>query len=65
MVTIGVDQLLSNSDLEEHRCLENIKKLYKSAGKCDNQSQYNSIINSTMVSTYDILIENIPLGVVM
>ena len=35
MVTIGVDQSLSNSAVYEHRCLENIKKLYKSVGECD------------------------------
>ena len=33
--TIGIDQSLSNNSLYEHKCLENIKKLYKHAGKCD------------------------------
>ena len=37
MVIIGVDQSLSNSALYEHRCLENIQKIYKSDGKCDDQ----------------------------
>ena len=37
MVTIGVDQSLSNSTIYEHRCLENIKKLYKSVRKFDDQ----------------------------
>ena len=32
MVTIGVDKSLSNSSLYEHRCLENIKNSYQSAG---------------------------------
>ena len=27
--TIGIDQSLSDNDLHEHKCLENIKKLYK------------------------------------
>ena len=35
MVTIGVDQSLSNSAMYEHICMENIKKLYKYAVKCD------------------------------
>ena len=35
MVAIGVDQSLSNSAMYKHRCLENIKKLYKSVGECD------------------------------
>ena len=39
MVAIGVDQSLSNSSMYEHICLENIKKLYKSAGKCDDQQK--------------------------
>ena len=51
MVIIGMYKLLSNSDLYEHRCLENIKKLYKSAGKCDDQHQSKSIIEAAMVST--------------
>ena len=37
MVIIGVDQSLSNSASFEHRCLENIKNIYKLAGKCDDQ----------------------------
>ena len=33
---IGIDQRLINNALFEHKCLKNIKKLYKHAGKCDN-----------------------------
>ena len=51
MVTIGVYQSLSNSTMYEHRCLENIKKLYKSAGKCHYQHQYKAIIEASIVST--------------
>ena len=32
MVTIGVDQYLSNSAMHQHKCLENIKNVYKSTG---------------------------------
>ena len=42
--TIGIDQSLSNNALNEHKCLENIKKLYKQAGKCDNKQQFKDII---------------------
>ena len=35
MVAIGVEQSLINSASYEHRCLENIINLYKTAGKCD------------------------------
>ena len=51
MVCIGVGQSLSNSALYEHICLEKVKKLYKSAGKCDDQHQSKSIIEAAMVST--------------
>ena len=30
----------------EHRCLENIKKLYKTAVKYDDQQQYKDIIEA-------------------
>ena len=32
---VGIDQPLSNSAIFEHRCLQNINKLYKHSGKCD------------------------------
>ena len=35
----------------EHRCLGNIKNLYKSAGQFDDQQQYKVIIEAAMVST--------------
>ena len=37
--TIGIDPYLSNNTIYKHKCLENIKKLYKQAGKCDYQQQ--------------------------
>ena len=49
--TIGIDQYLSNNALYEHKCIENIKKLYKQAGKCDNQQQFKDIIEAAIVST--------------
>ena len=50
MVAIGFDQSLSNCTLYEHRCLKNIKKLYQSAGKRDDQQQYKVIIVEATVS---------------
>ena len=44
----------------EHGCPENINKLYKYAGKKDDQQQYKAIIESAMISTPDIFINNIP-----
>ena len=49
--TIGVHPSLRNNDIYEHKCLENIKKLYKQAGKCDNQQQFKDILEADMVST--------------
>ena len=49
--TIGIDQLLNNNALFEHKCLQNIRKLYNHAGKCDYQQQFKDILESTMVST--------------
>ena len=48
--TIGIDQSLSNNDIYEHKCLENIKKLYKQAGKCDDHQQFKYILGAAMVS---------------
>ena len=33
--TIVIEQFLSKNALYEHKCIQNIKKLYKHAGKCD------------------------------
>ena len=46
----------------EHGCPENINKLYKYAGKKDDQQQYKAIIESAMISTPDIFINNIPMS---
>ena len=49
-VAIGIYQLLSNSKMYEHICLENINKLYTSAVKFYYQLQYKDIIEAEMVS---------------
>ena len=61
MVIIGFDQSLSNSAMYEHRCLENIKKLYKNSVKCDNQQQKKEIIEAEMVSTPEGFTDNSPI----
>ena len=58
MKTIGVDQLLSNSAIFEHRCLQNINKLYKNSGKCGDQQQLKYIIESNMISTPEFFTDN-------
>ena len=51
--TIGVEQSSSNSSLYEHRCMGKIKKLYKYAVKCDDQQQYQAILEAAMVSIHE------------
>ena len=60
--TIGIDQSLSNNAIYEHKCLENIKILYKQAGKCDNQQQFKDIIEADIVSTSEGLTNNSPIS---
>ena len=48
----------------EHRCLENIKKLYKCDGTCDYQHEYQAIIEADMVLNPEGLTYNSPVDVV-
>ena len=43
MENIGIDKILSNSALFEHRCLQNIKILYKYACKCYDKKNFKGI----------------------
>ena len=51
MKTIGIDQLLSNNALFEHRFIQNINILYKHYGKCGDQQHIKDILEAAMVST--------------
>ena len=62
MFTIGVDQLLSNSALYEHINLENIKKLYTSARKCEDQQQYKTTLKAVMLSTPKVFTDKSPMS---
>ena len=48
--TIGIDQYLSKNAIYEHKCLQNIKKLYKQAGKCDYRQEFKNNLEHAMVS---------------
>ena len=48
-------------EMYEHRYLENIKMLYKTAWKCDDQQQYRSVIEAVMVSTPEVFTGNSPI----
>ena len=65
MFTFVADQSLSNSDMHKYWCLKNIKELYKSSWKCDDQLQYKSIIEAAIVCTTEGLTDNIPIALVM
>ena len=56
--SFGLNQSLGYSAIYEHRCLENIKKLYKYSGKCDDWQQYKAILEAAMVSTTSVFTEN-------
>ena len=60
--TIGINQSLSNNTIYLKKKLENIKKLYKHAGKCDNQKQFKDIFETAMVSTPEGFIDDIPVS---
>ena len=59
--TIGIDQYLSNNAVYEHKCLENIKKLYKQDGKCDDQKKLRNIFEGAMVSAPEGFTNNSPI----
>ena len=51
MKNIGIDQSLCNWFSFEHKCMNYIKKIYQHAGKCDNQKNFNNIIDAAVVLT--------------
>ena len=46
MKTIGIEQSLCNRSSFEHKCKNNIKKIYQHAGKCDDQQNLKDILDS-------------------
>ena len=55
---IDIDQSISKNALFKHKYLQNINKLYRHAGKCDNQQQFKYIIKAAMVSTNEGVTNN-------
>ena len=60
--TIGIDPSLSNNTIYEHKCLENIKKLYKHAGNRDGKQQLKDFIEADMVYALEGFTENSPIS---
>ena len=50
MKNIGIDQSLFNMYSYEHKCMNNIKKIYQHAGKCYDQQNLKDILDDAMVS---------------
>ena len=50
MKIIGIDQSLCNRYSFEHKCFNNIKKIYQHVGKCDDQQNLKDILDAAMVS---------------
>ena len=59
---IGNHSYLINNAIYEHKCLENIKKLHKKAGKCDNQQKFKDILEAAMVYTLEGFTDNSPIS---
>ena len=59
---IGIHPSLSNNAIYEHKCIENIKNLYKQNGKCDNKQQFKDILEADMVSTPEGFTNNSPIS---
>ena len=60
MKTIGIDQYSFAGSSFEHRCMNNIKKIYQHAGKCDDQQNLKNIIDDAILSTTEGVADNSP-----
>ena len=60
MNTIGIDQSSFARSSFEHRCMNNIKKIYQHAGKCDDQQNLKDIIDAAILSTPEGVTDNSP-----
>ena len=60
MKTIVIDQSSFTRSSFEHRCMNNIKKIYQHAGKYDDQHNLNDIIDAAILSTPEGVTDNSP-----
>ena len=60
MKTIGIDQSLCTRSSFEHKFMNNIKKIYQHAGKCDNQQNLKDNLYYDMVLTPELVTYNSP-----
>ena len=60
MKTIGIDQSSFARYYFEHRCMNNIKKIYQHAWKCDDQQNLKDVIDAAILSTSKVVTDNSP-----
>ena len=60
MKTIGIDQSSFARSYFEHRCMNNIRKIYQHVGKCDDQHNLKDIIDAAILSTPEGVTYNSP-----
>ena len=60
MKTIGINQSSYTRSYFEHRCMNNIKKIYQHAGKCNYQQNIKDIIDADILSTPEVVTDNSP-----
>ena len=60
MKTIVIDQSLCTSSSFEHKCMNNIEKIYQHAGNFDDQQNLKDILDVAMVLTPEGFIYNSP-----
>ena len=58
MKAIRIDQSLCNRSSFEYKCMNNIKKIYQHADKCDEQQNIKDILDADMVSTPEGFTDN-------
>ena len=51
MNTIGIDQSSFTKSSFEHKCMNNIKKIYQHTGKSDDQQNLKDILEAALPST--------------
>ena len=60
MKTIGIDLSSFTRYYFEHRCMNNIKNIYRRAGKYDDQQNLKYILDAAILSTPEELTYNSP-----
>ena len=60
MNTTGIDQSSFTSSSFEHKCMNNIKKIYQHARKCDYQKKLKDIIDADILYTPEGVTDNSP-----